>query len=82
MNNNPYEFKELSEEKTEIVNKKLYVLLHTHRMLYFAFAMLGFFFYWRTDATSLGEVFGWISIIGYLVDIFMNIALDIIYPEN
>lgn len=85
---NPYEpIEEPPKPKVVLVmdrlSAKLYITLLAHRVTYLVFAILGIFFYWRSDATSLGEIFGWVGVIGYCVDIIASsIAEALLGKDN
>lgn len=68
---NPYEVIEEPQKAVKLnrTSGKLFIVLLAHRITYAVLAILGFLFYWRSDATSLGEIFGWVGAIGYTVDI-------------
>jgi hypothetical protein len=67
------------EESTDVEVIKLWIVLTVNRATYFSFCLLGCFFYWRSDATSLGEIFAWAGLIAFSADIFASLAAESLY---
>tara|TARA_R110000868_G_scaffold402785_1_gene679444 strand:- start:1 stop:243 length:243 start_codon:yes stop_codon:yes gene_type:complete len=78
MPSSPYEV--IPPEKppnTEVT--KLWIILTVNRATYFSFLILGSLFYFRSDATSLGEIFAWAGLIAFSLDIFASLAAESLY---
>jgi hypothetical protein len=75
---NPYEVIP-PEKSTDVEVMKLWIVLTVHRAIYFTFCILGFLFYFRSDATSLGEIFAWAGLIAFSADVFASLAAESLY---